>query len=311
MVCATPWPQQRRSYVLASLLGLFIISTHYAAPAAAYEMISIKATRPAGARGGMLDAELFKPKGDGPFPAVVLMHGCGGWQSAVLGGLHAHTRYLLDRGYAVLNLDSFGSRGLTGGTVCESTQRLVRALSYRTDDAFDALRYLRSISNIDRDNIFLLGQSNGGSVAINVAKAKRHDGYRAVAAYYPWCGSLGGASRVKLAAPLVIFSGGRDDWVPARECRHRHAVGAELAVIEYARAAHSFDLPINTQRYLGKLIGFDQGATDDSRVRMLSFFDVHREKSEALNAMAYEASSMTAANVSISPLEGMEPSWYE
>lgn len=257
-----------RRQALAVMIAAMCLGT----AADAYESVSIKATRPAGAKGAVLQAELFKPKGDGPFPAVVLMHGCGGWQPAVLGGLHSHAMYFLDRGYVVLNLDSFGTRGTSGGTVCETTARLVRALDYRTHDAFDALRYMRTLPFVDSHSVFLMGQSNGGSVAINAAKMTGRDGFRAVAAYYPWCGSLGRA-KVKLTSPLIIFSGGRDDWVPAWQCRHKRAVGAKLKVIEYESAAHSFDLQIPPQRYLGKLIGYDQPATEDSRAHMLAFFN--------------------------------------
>ncbi|MCK9908151.1 dienelactone hydrolase family protein [Microbacteriaceae bacterium K1510] len=311
MACATTWPRQRRSYVRLQhwAMGLAVTAALcISARASAYEIVAIGATRPAGAAKAALQAELFKPKGNGPFPAVVLMHGCGGWQSAVLSGLHSHTQYFLDHGYAVLNLDSFGSRGTSGGTVCESTARLVRALDYRTYDAFDALRYMRSLSYVDKDNIFLMGQSNGGSVAINAAKNRRHDGYRAVAAYYPWCGSLGGAN-VKLSAPLIIFSGGRDDWVPAQLCRHKHAIGASLKVVEYASAAHSFDLPIESQRYLGKLIGFNPSATADSRARMLAFFDSNLSKPPV--ATKTPAAKPASFAVSLSPLEGADASWFE
>jgi len=311
MACATTWPRQRRSYVRQRhwAMGLAIAASLCGATrASAYEIISVKATRPAGAAHAALQAELFKPKGDGPFPAVVLMHGCGGWQSAVLSGLHSHTQYFLDHGYAVLNLDSFGPRGTSGGTVCESTARLVRALDYRTYDAFDALRYMRSLPYVDKDNIFLMGQSNGGSVAINAAKNRRRDGYRAIAAYYPWCGSLGGA-KVKLSAPLIIFSGGRDDWVPARQCRHKRAIGASLKLVEYASAAHSFDLPITSQRYLGKLIGFDQSATTDSRARMLAFFDGNQSKPPVV--AKGPATEPEPFAVSFSPLEGADASWFE
>ena len=248
----------------------------------AYEAVSIKATRSWGARDGYLKAELFKPPGPGPFPAVVLMHGCGGWQPAVLDALHSHTMYFVDHGYVVLNLDSFGPRGNSGGTVCKRTGSLVRALDYRTSDAFDALRYLRALDFVAPGQMFLMGQSNGGSVAINAAKMSVRRGFRAVAAYYPWCGSLG-ASRVKLTAPLIIFSGGRDDWVPARQCRNKISIGAKLEVIEYPTAAHSFDLRLGPQRYLGKLIGFNRSATEDSRARMLAFFNRQIEKNLQLS----------------------------
>ncbi|MGB9118382.1 dienelactone hydrolase family protein [Bradyrhizobium sp.] len=243
----------------------------------AAETISIKSTRSFGLDATYLKAELFKPEGKGPFPAVVLMHGCGGWQPAVLGALHEHAWYFLDRGYVVLNLDSFGPRGNSGGTVCESDAKLVNALDYRTNDAFDALHYLQTLQFVDPKSTFLMGQSNGGSVAINAAKMAGPRGFRAVAAYYPWCGSLG-ASSVKLTSPLIIFSGSRDDWVPARQCRNRMSMGEQLKVVAYPNAPHSFDLQIKLQRYLGKLIGFDKSATEDSRAQMLAFFNGQLEK---------------------------------
>ena len=235
----------------------------------AFDTVLVKV---AGPHATYLTAELFKPQGKGPFPAVVLMHGCGGWQPAVLDALHDHAWYFLDHGYVVLNLDSFGPRGNSGGTVCESNAQLVDALTYRTSDAFDALHYLQTLEFVDPNNTFLMGQSNGGSVAINAAKMSGPHGFRAVAAYYPWCGSLG-ASRVNLKSPLIIFSGSRDDWVPARECRNRTSTGEQLKVVEYANAPHSFDVRLQLQRYLGKLIGFDKSATEDSRAQMLAFFD--------------------------------------
>jgi dienelactone hydrolase len=139
------------------------------------------------------------------------------------------------------------------------------------------LRYLQALNYVAPDNVFLMGQSNGGAVAIRAAKAsspREYNGgtaFRGVVAYYPWCGEFGG-SRVALASPLLIFAGGKDDWVPARECQGVKATGAELKVTIYPEAAHSFDLDILPQRFLGKLIGGDQKATRDSRARMLAFF---------------------------------------
>lgn len=50
------------------------------------------------------------------------------------------------------------------------------------------------------------------------------------------------------------------------------ATGAGLEVTIYPEAAHSFDLDILPQRFLGKLIGSDPLATQDSRAKMLTFF---------------------------------------
>src|SRR5690606_20148865 len=146
---------------------LLFSSIFLASNVLAFETVSIKATQPFGSKSLTIRAELFKPAGPGPFPAVVLMHGCGGWQPAVLNALRTHALHFTDRGYVVLNLDSFGPRRNSGGSVCESIARLSDARVYRANDAIDALRYLQSLNFVNPSRVFLMGQSNGGSVAIN------------------------------------------------------------------------------------------------------------------------------------------------
>lgn len=278
-------PEQRERRVgiarrLASMV-VWTVPALFVTLANATDRVQFEATRAAVAGQVQLRAEVSKPEGDGPFPAVVLMHGCGGWQPAVRYSLGAYADYLVRHGFVVLNLDSFGPRNLAGGKVCENVDQQAQALTYRTFDAFDALHYLQRQKYVSADNIFLMGQSNGGSVAINVAKgdvatsaADKTPGFRAVVAFYPWCGSFA-RSKVKLEAPLMVLAGGRDDWVPARECEGVQSSGAELSLKVYPQAAHSFDLDIVPQRYLGKLIGKDSYAAEDSRERMLSFFERH------------------------------------
>ena len=57
--------------------------------------------------GLLLTAKLRKPVGDGPFPAVVMLHGCGG------PSLHINPweERLISMGYVTLRVDSFGPRG--------------------------------------------------------------------------------------------------------------------------------------------------------------------------------------------------------
>lgn len=246
--------------------------------ALAQDAVTFEASEPHSAARVVLKADLYKPDGPGRFPAVILMHGCGGWQPAVRYGLQVHARHLRDRGFVVLNLDSFGPRHSGGGKLCSSDRDLYQALSYRTSDAFDGLRFLQRQDFVAPDNIFLMGQSNGGSVAIRAAKpaalSKYNGGsaaFRGVVAYYPWCGELGNA-RGSLSSPLLILAGGKDDWTPARECQGVKGSGAPLQVAVYPTAAHSFDLDILPQRFLGKLIGGDPQAAADSRDRMLAFF---------------------------------------
>lgn len=297
-------------YVLSALL--LGVCSLLVGTATAQELVQFEASSRSGPSKVLLRAELFKPAHPGPFPAVVLLHGCGGWQPAVHHALNAHARYLLDHGFVVLNLDSFGPRHNSGGKLCADDRALYKALSYRTADAFDALHYLQGKSYVAPDNIFLMGQSNGGAVAIRAAKAKtlRQQGrsFRGVVAYYPWCGEFGG-KRVALASPLLVFAGGRDDWVPARECQGVTASGAKLEIALYPEATHSFDLEIPAQRFLGKSLGGDPAATRDSRARMLAFFvdtftaDLKRQRSGDTTAAARDPVASRHAAVR-APAEG-------
>lgn len=291
---------------MRSTLGSLLIALGFClAPASsgtAQEMVTFEASEPHTTDRVLLRAALYRPSGDGPFPAVVLMHGCGGWQPAVRYGLQVHARHLQSQGFVVLNLDSFGPRNSSGGKLCASNRALYTALSYRTEDAFDALAYLQRLDFVAADNVFLMGQSNGGAVAIRAAKqrvaaakSRNAQPFRAIVAYYPWCGEL--RSRVDLASPLLIFAGGKDDWVPAHECQGVRASGAKLQVRVYPDAAHSFDLDIIPQRYLGKLIGGDPQATRDSRARMLAFFSQNMTRDLQSARLAREEPTTVTQNI--------------
>ena len=90
-----------------------------------------------------LHAQLYKPDGDGPFPTVIALHGCGG-----LGG-HSEPvqpRYrdwaeqLLKAGNAVLLPDSYGSREL--GPQCRVKERRVLARRERVADIVASRQWL-------------------------------------------------------------------------------------------------------------------------------------------------------------------------
>ncbi|MBA4264586.1 MAG: hypothetical protein C0453_05850 [Comamonadaceae bacterium] len=263
---------------VARLLATLALGALLLGVAQAAETVSFPASRSHTAEQVMLRADLSRPEGEGPFPAVVLMHGCGGWQPAVRFTMNAYAEYLTQRGFVVLSVDSFGPRRRGGGMVCESFDLLAQARDYRTHDAHDALRYLQTQNFVEGSNVFLMGQSNGGSVAIHVAQglgphaADPASGYRGVVAFYPWCGAFG-SHRVNLKTPLLVLGGERDDWVPASECKGVRSTGAPMELVIYPEAAHSFDLEIGVHRYLGKLVGKHPQAAENSRARMVAFFE--------------------------------------
>src|SRR2546428_3365149 len=135
-----------------------------------------------------------RPDGRGPFPAVVLMHGCHGVSQAT----RDWGRWLRDRGYVALIVDSWAARSIKDGCLpgpdIPSTERF--------DDAVGALRWLHSRPYVDPRRVGAIGWSNGGVFAIalvngpSLERAKRRGvempapSLRAPAGFYPRGGSL-------------------------------------------------------------------------------------------------------------------------
>ncbi len=233
--------------------------------------------------GATLDSTMHKPTGNGPFPTVVLMHGCSGLDSGVSQGLKSHANFLVENGYAALILDSFTSRGKSGGIVCTSHSEQGSAREYRKIDAYNALRYLKSLPYVDGKNIFLMGQSNGGSVALKVASLEQYPEmpidlyFNAVVAYYPWCLALTGG---KLRSPVLVMGGDKDDWTSLARCEdaisRNREMGKPYEVIRYENAHHSFDLFIPIQSYKGYTVGGNAKARKKSKRQMLKWFERFR-----------------------------------
>src|ERR1700753_3478855 len=57
---------------LTALFLTLLMSAAHAAPAPAPAQVEIPLSS------GVLHAQLFKPEGEGPFPTVIALHGCGG-----------------------------------------------------------------------------------------------------------------------------------------------------------------------------------------------------------------------------------------
>ena len=220
-----------------------------------------------------LTGELSFPAATGPFPIVILLHPCGGLERFGLATLQAHARNLQGAGFGTLILDSYGPRNLNGGKACDT-----RTAAFRRDDAFNAMAALQSHSKVSKENIFLLGLSDGGVVALVAAKGGADARFNAVVAYYPGCGPLTGIGYA-IRSPLLVFVAGKDDWTPPADClwvkRTGIVKGAEFDVIEYPNAHHGFDQQRMTTRYKGHTLAYSPDAAADSRKRVREFFLSH------------------------------------
>jgi len=118
------------------------------------------------APGVRLAGTLTKPKGAGPFPAVLLITGSGAQNRDE--ELMGHkpflvlADYLTRRGIAVLRVDDRGTAESTGNFKTATTQDFAT-------DTMAGVRYLLGRPEIDKKRIGLIGHSEGGVIAPMVA----------------------------------------------------------------------------------------------------------------------------------------------
>jgi dienelactone hydrolase len=199
---------------------------------------------------GTLHAQLYKPDGDGPFPVVIALHGCGG-----LGGSSGpvQRRYrdwadqLLKGGRAVLLPDSYGSREL--GPQCRVKERRILARRERVADIMASRKWLVQQPWARQDRISLLGWADGASAllwAVRPQSASRKAGpdFRSAIAFYPDCrisSRLGWSARI----PTLLLIGTRDDISSPPACRQMvdgaRGRSALVRIVVYPGAWHDFD----------------------------------------------------------------------
>jgi len=196
-----------------------------------------------------IDATLFRPAGDGPFPAVVQLHGCGGLEAQSYRWGH----WFADHGYVAVVMDSFGPRHAKNDCRTGPDDPPITA---RFDDAFGALRYLQSRQDVRGDRVAAIGWSQGGAYSMSVIngpsleRARRRGvalpavGFAAAIGVYPGgCPSL---INEQVIRPLLVLIGEADDWTPAVRCREMveamRARGADATIVTYPGAYHYFDV---------------------------------------------------------------------
>jgi len=258
--------QAKYRVALAGLFAFWMIQ-----PAAAADQAPDRISIPADGKNepATLDAMLFKPQGQGPFPAVVAMHGCSGlWSSkkgAELSPRHADWgRRLAALGYVVIFPDSFGSRDL--GPQCKNGDREVEPYRERVEDANAARRYLQTLPYVKPAAIALLGWSNGGSTVLYTVRPKDRPeagspDFRAAVAFYPGCRAPAEKGDWATRVPLLIVMGEADDWTPAAPCKALADANPDsVKLILYAGAYHDFD---NEAQKLHELHGLAYTANGD------------------------------------------------
>jgi dienelactone hydrolase len=197
-----------------------------------------------------LHAQLFKPDGDGPFPAVIALHSCGGLaghSEPVLPRYRDWAEQFVKDGKAVLLPDSYGSRGL--GPQCRIKERHLNARRERVADIVAARQWLMQQSWVAHDRVSLIGWGNGASALLWAVRPQyfsrsTEPDFRSAIAFYPDCrisAGLGWSARV----PTLVLIGAKDDVSSPPACRQMvdgaRGRSALTRMVVYPGAYHDFD----------------------------------------------------------------------
>ena len=196
----------------------------------------------------LLKGKLTKPQADGPFPAVVLLHGCSGIQKSQ----DDWASRLATWGYVSLQVDSFNPRGTSD--ICGNSRRV--PFEIRTQDAIDAKSFLCTLPFVNSNKIAIIGWSHGGVTTLTSVSfsnyffwagrdktnhfPKQEAPFRAAIAFYPYCM----AQLEDSNAPLLILIGELDTWSPVSQCQAYMPSGKsthEVILKIYPGAHHGFD----------------------------------------------------------------------
>jgi dienelactone hydrolase len=210
------------------------------------------------------------PEGDGPFPVLVMLHGCGGPRPF----LDDIADVAVRAGAAVINVDSYAHRRISRiaafATVCTGARLQGRE---RAGDLFAALAWARTQHWADRERIAAIGWSHG-SWTIMDALALRPGVEMARAT---GISDLPEEPLEGLAGALLVYpyTGvgtlcGRRDWriAPRRSvaiiAERDYIVGSTRAALERQRARGA---PMDILLFENATHAFEDEHAEDPRVR--------------------------------------------
>ncbi|MCB9746070.1 MAG: dienelactone hydrolase family protein [Alphaproteobacteria bacterium] len=218
-----------------------------------------------------------EPEGDGPCPAIVVLHDANGMSTDV----QSHARWAAESGYLAAAPDLY-----RGGPKVRCMVRLTRDLMKGREDAsmsaIEAARGWLLAHPRCTGKVGVIGFCMGGGFALMLAPRGLYD------AAAPNYGGLTDEVRAALphACPIVASYGAKDKTLRGEAARMEALLteaGVPHDVQEYPEAGHGFmnhhppgELP-RFFRLLGAISGtaYNEAARDDARARILRFFGAH------------------------------------
>lgn len=199
-----------------------------------------------------------RPEGPGPFPVVIMLHGCGGPRPFI----EKMAEVATEAGAAVINVDSYAHRRISRmaayATVCSGARLRGRE---RAGDLFAAMAWARTQSWADADRFAAIGWSHGSWTIMDALALRRDEmeratglaglpeepltGLRRALLVYPYAnvGSLTGRRAWRLTPQSTAIIAQHDYIVgPTREALERQrARGAPINILVFEDTTHAFE----------------------------------------------------------------------
>jgi carboxymethylenebutenolidase len=188
---------------------------------------------------------LYTPSGNGPFPALIVIHEWWGLNDWV----KDQTSNLADEGYVALAVDLYRGKVATTPEMAHEIMRGVPEDRAKRDlqAAFD---FLATQPNVKKDRIGAIGWCMGGGYALNVALAEP-----ALAATVINYGHLATDTDAlkKINAPILGLFGAQDRGITPDDVHKFETamkqLGKKIDVKIYDDAGHAFENPNNKDGY--------------------------------------------------------------
>lgn len=209
---------------------------------------------------------------EGKRPAVLIVHEWWGLNDYVKG----RARQLADLGYVAMAADMYGN----GDTASDPQGAMKLAGPFYqnpqlTKSGVDAaLAKLKTLPQVDTNNIAAIGYCYGGYVVLNAAKLGAD--LKGVVTFH---GDLSGVKPDKklLKAKILVLHGEADTLVkPAAVSQFKHqmdSIGADYTFKSYPNAKHAFTNPhadaVDSQYHIG--VGYNEAADKQSWQEMKAF----------------------------------------
>ncbi len=228
-----------------------------------------------------VSAALYRPEGNGPFPAIVLLHMCE--------GVSAHdfdyASRLRAEGFVVAIPDSFSSRGIGIERQHCTVSSFPSDVRNSLIDGMGTAAYLNSLPFVIKNRIALVGFSMGANATLNLPPQSASLGIRAAVSFYPACAPpLVPLFFQPEKIPLLLLLAELDEYGSASVCENRtqqmRRKGQNVEWEIYPGAHHGFDNPewSNPKRpriWGYKTLMYQEAAATASWKRFLAFVNQH------------------------------------